>query len=84
MAALHADVADAPRLAAEDRLEELLQPLPFAGPATPKQPRELAVMLEPVVETVDDQADCVAPAECREQLGAGDRRRRFGGFAHDG
>jgi hypothetical protein len=49
MAALHADIANAAHLAAEDRLEEFLQAFPFAGSTAPKETRQLAIALKTVI-----------------------------------
>jgi hypothetical protein len=74
MAALHADISDAARLATEDRLEELLETFPFAGPVSSKQTDETPIPLEAVVETIYDHADPRAAAESDEEFGARDRR----------
>ena len=72
MAALHADISDAAHLTPEDRLEELLQPFPFAGAAASKVASELPVALETVVEPIDDQADARTAAKgCEEARPAG-------------
>jgi hypothetical protein len=70
MAALHADIADAGRRTAEDRLEELLQAFPLARAAAPEVTGELPVALKPVVEAIDDHADARTAAKRCEQAGA--------------
>jgi hypothetical protein len=81
VAALHADIPDAPRLAAEDRLEELLEAFPLARSVVPKKARQVPVALEAVVEAVDDRADPTTASDRVEELRAPGHRRHPLGFA---
>ena len=67
--ALHANVSDAARLASEDRLEELLETIPFTRPPAAEQTGELRITLETVVEAIDDQADLGAAPSATNSSG---------------
>jgi hypothetical protein len=66
---LRAGVADAAFVTAEDRLEEHLETLPFAGPVIAKQPSEARIALKSVVQAIDDRVDPITAAECAEEFG---------------
>jgi hypothetical protein len=71
VATLGADISDTAHVATEDGLEELLQTLPFAGSLMAKETRELEVVFETVVESINNPADPGAASE-RDKA----RRRR--------
>jgi len=82
MAALHADIPDAAHLTSEDRLEKLLQAVPFARAAASKVASELPIALETVVEAIDDHADARTAAKSCEEAGASGHRRPRGCARH--
>ena len=64
--ALHPHIPGAARLTTEDRLEELLETFPFAGPMVAKVPRQAGISLKSIVESTNNLAD---PATAERRTG---------------
>jgi hypothetical protein len=71
---LGADISNTAPGATEDGFEELLQPLAFAGSLMAKETRELEVVFETVVESINNPADTASASKRGKELVAAGHR----------